>query len=212
MTAWTALTRESTGHGADAAAEACRRVISGLLHHGNMTDVGMETIADELNQIADRLEAGSPDVRERIINMWSGEGVSRHDSATGSENAIAPPLVIRGEDDGWVGGTVELGLQYQGPPGLVHGGIAALLLDHTLGVANHWGGQSGMTVNLDLTYHAPTPLFVPLRIRGRQESADGRKIWTIGQIETPDGQVTVSARGLFVTPKRDPLDNIVDAS
>ncbi|UUZ59420.1 hypothetical protein [Nocardioides sp. B-3] len=73
--------------------------------------------------------------------MWGGEGVSRHDPVTGPENAIAPPLHPVGLDDGSIAARVTLGLAYRGPPGCVHGGISALLLDHTLGVANHWAGS-----------------------------------------------------------------------
>ncbi len=36
-------------------------------------------------------------------------------------------------------GVVTLTLPYQGPPGHVHGGVSALLLDHVLGVANAGG-------------------------------------------------------------------------
>ncbi|MEK8145898.1 PaaI family thioesterase [Streptomyces sp. M10(2022)] len=114
--------------------------------------------------------------------MWAGEGVTRHDPVTGPENALAPPLTLHGRDDGSIEGTVTLGLPYQGPPGHVHGGISALLLDHTLGVANHWGGPSGMTAELTLRYLRPTPLFEPLTVTGRQISVDGSRIRTVGVI------------------------------
>ena len=79
----------------------------------------------------------------------------------------------------------------------MHGGIAALLLDHTLGVANHWAGTSGMTAELTLRYHRPTPLFTPLRITAEQTAVDGRRIRTRGTIAGPDGDC-VSAEGLFI--------------
>ena len=132
-----------------------------------------------------------------MVDMWAGEGVTRHDPVTGPENALAPPLPLTGNEDGSITGTTTLGMPYQGPPGFVHGGISALLLDHTLGVANHWAGPSGMTAELTLRYHRTTPLFEPLTVTGRQVSVDGRKIRAQGTLAA-GGEVCVSAEGLFI--------------
>lgn len=191
------LTATPNNEGVDAAVAAARRVVAALLHAGDRSPVEMSAVAAQLDAVAGHLERHAPPREERLVDMWAGEGVTRHDPVTGPENAIAPPLHLRGCDDGSVEGRVTLGLPYQGPPGCVHGGISALLLDHTLGVANHWAGDSGMTGTLTLRYHRPTPLFVELTVRGRQESVEGRKIRTVGEI-VADGEVCVSADGLFV--------------
>lgn len=191
------LTATPNNKGVDAAVAAARRVIETLLHAGDKSAAEMSEVADRLNAVADHLEDHAPSVRERMVDMWAGEGVSRHDPVTGPENAIAPPLHLAGQADGSIEGRVTLGLAYQGPPGCVHGGISALILDHTLGVANHWAGESGMTGTLTLRYHRPTPLFEELSVVGRQESVDGRKIHTVGTISA-GGEVCVSADGLFI--------------
>ena len=46
----------------------------------------------------------------------------------------------------------HLGAAYEGPPGLVHGGVAALILDQILGEAAGAGGKPGMTGTLTLRY------------------------------------------------------------
>lgn len=191
------LTATPNNEGVDAAVAAARRVISALLHAGDGTAAEMSRVADQLNAVADHLEHHAPGVHERMVDMWAGEGVTRHDPVTGPENAIAPPLPLTGRDDGSIEGTATLGMPYQGPPGYVHGGVSALLLDHTLGVANHWAGPSGMTAELTVRYHRPTPLFVPLTVTGRQVSVDGRKIRSFGTI-TAGGERCVSADGLFI--------------
>ncbi|GIH71377.1 PaaI family thioesterase [Sphaerimonospora thailandensis] len=191
------LTATPRNKGVDAAVAAARRVVASLLHAGDGSAAEMEKIADQLNAIADHLDEHAPAVEERLVDMWRGEGVTRHDPVTGPENAIAPPLQLHGKEDGSIGGVVVLGLPYQGPPGFVHGGVSALLLDHTLGVANHWAGTSGVTGTLTLRYHRPTPLFEPLTVTGRQVSVDGRKINTVGSI-TAGGKLCVSADGLFI--------------
>lgn len=193
----TVLTSAPQDAPVDRATAAARRVIDAMLR----TDRGnanLDRVAEELNSIADHLEEHAPEVAERMIDMWSGEGVTRHDPITGPENAIAPPLVLEGLGDGSVQGVVTLNLPYQGPPGCVHGGVSALLLDHVLGVANAWGGQAGMTAQLNVRYHRPTPLFEELTITGKQESVEGRKIHTVGDIKNAAGEVCVSVQGLFI--------------
>jgi len=184
--------------GVDAAVTAARRVINALLHAGNNSAAEMNDVADKLNDVADYLESHVTSVEERLIDMWSGEGVPRHGPVSGPENAIAPPLHINGLADGSVAGTVTLGLPYQGPPSYVHGGVSALLLDHALGVANYWAGPTGMTATLTLRYRKPTPLFEPLTVTSKQLSVDGRKIRTVGAISA-GGEVCVEADGLFIT-------------
>ena len=197
-----ALTAEPRSSGLDAATAAARRVIEALLHAGESAHDLVE-VAAQLDALAERVSAQAPSVDERINDMWSGDGITRHDPVTGPENAIAPPLTLYGMPDGSVQGQVALHLPYQGPPGLVHGGISALILDHSLGVANLWAGPTGYTGELSLRYHRPTPLFEPLTVTARQTSVDGRKIWSEGTISTSDGAVCVSARGLFVAPRTD---------
>ncbi|WP_007023995.1 PaaI family thioesterase [Saccharomonospora iraqiensis] len=191
------LTATAENEGIDAAVAAARRVISALLHAGGNTAAEMADVADRLNAVADHLDGHAPSREDRMVDMWSGEGVTRHDPVTGPENAIAPPLTLTGNPDGSVSGTTTLGMAYQGPPGYAHGGVSALLLDHSLGVANHWAGTSGMTARLTLHYHRPTPLFEELTVRARCTAVDGRKIHTEGTISAGD-TTHVTAEGLFI--------------
>ncbi|MEE2035099.1 PaaI family thioesterase [Rhodococcus chondri] len=193
----TVLTSAPQDTAIDRAAAAARRVVDALLRT-DPVNANLERVAEELDSIAAHLEEHAPEVEDRLIDMWHGEGVTRHDPATGPENALAPPLVLAGRADGSVEGVVQLTFPYQGPPGHVHGGVAALLLDHTLGVANAWAGRSGATAQLNVRYHRPTPLFEPLTICGRLVSQEGRKINTIGEIKTADGTVCVSVEALFI--------------
>ncbi|MEU3895105.1 PaaI family thioesterase [Streptomyces sp. NPDC045251] len=191
------LVAERHPDGVDAAVAAARRLVTALLRAGDGTGADLDGIAARLDALADELTEKAPTVPERLAEMWRGEGVTRHDPVTGPENALAPPLALHGAEDRSVSGTVTLDLPYQGPPGHVHGGVSALLLDHTLGVANHWAGPSGMTAELTLRYLRPTPLFEPLTVTGRQDSVDGSRIRTSGEISA-GGKVCVTAEGLFI--------------
>lgn len=183
--------------GVDAAVAAARRVIDALLHAGNNSAAEMNVVARKLDEVADYLHEHLPTVEERMVDMWAGEGVTRHNPVSGPENAIAPPVRLDATDDGGVRGSATLGLVYQGPPGYVHGGVSALLMDHLLGVANHVAGSTGMTGTLSVRYRRPVPLFEPLTLTARQISVDGRKIRTVGAISA-GGEECVQAEGLFI--------------
>jgi acyl-coenzyme A thioesterase PaaI-like protein len=183
--------------GVDAAVVAARRVVASLVLSGNGTEAEMAAVAAKLNGIADHLEQHAPAPGQRLVDMWAGEGITRHDPVTGPENALAPPLQLVGQADGSVSAAVRLGLPYQGPPGCVHGGISALLLDHALGVANAFAGTSGMTGTLTLRYHRPVPLFEEVTVSGHQVKVEGRKITAVGTI-CRGSEVLVNAEGTFI--------------
>lgn len=194
------LTGTPRDHGADAAVTAARRVIAALLRTGDGPAGRIDDITARLDAVADDLDRHADGVEPPELDIWASEGMARRDPVTGPRNAIAPPLQLSGRRDGSVHGVVSLGLAYQGPPGHVHGGISALLLDHALGVANGYAGSRGMTGQLQLRYHRPTPLFVPLTVTARQVRVEGRKIWAEGSISV-DGTPCVSTEGLFVAPR-----------
>jgi acyl-coenzyme A thioesterase PaaI-like protein len=91
--------------------------------------------------------------------------------------------------------------QHVGPPGRVHGGSVATLLDHVVGFATAAVGKSGMTAGLDLRYKGATPYNVPLLIRARYTHSEGRKHFATGEI-VADGVVTASALGVFINHPR----------
>jgi len=192
------LTAVPENEGVDAAVSAARRVIAALLHAGNNTAAQMTPIADQLNAIAGHLEEHCPPVADRLVDMWSDLQLTKHDPASGPENALAAPLELFGNPDGSVSGIVTLGLPYQGPPGFVHGGISALLLDHAFGMANHWARKAGMTGTLTLRYRRPVPLFEPLEVWAQHVGGEGRKLFCQGRISAR-GEVCVEADGLFIT-------------
>lgn len=196
--AGTVLTSQRGARPVDEAVAAARRVIAALVHAGGGT-ADLSRVAGELDAVADHLERHSSPPAVRLSQPGRGATYGRHDPATGVENALAPPMVVRGLENGSVRAVVTLGLPYQGPPGHVHGGISALVLDHVLGLSTVWRGRPGVTARLDVRYHRRTPLFEELTVTARQESVDGRRMRVVGEIRTADGEVCVSAQGMFVS-------------
>ena len=93
----------------------------------------------------------------------------------GLRNAIAPPMEIHHEGDGRYWAEFDLGVAYEGPPGLVHGGICALVLDHILGEAASEGlTKPRFTGTITMRYLRGTPLG-PLRAEAFIERTEGFK-------------------------------------
>jgi acyl-coenzyme A thioesterase PaaI-like protein len=114
-------------------------------------------------------------------------------------NPIAPPIVVRHDGDGRCWSEFVLGPAYEGPPGLVHGGVSALVLDHMLGEAASEGlSKARFTGTITVKYLRGTPLG-PLRCDAWIDRAEGVKVFAHGSISDSKG-VTVEAEGVFIEP------------
>jgi acyl-coenzyme A thioesterase PaaI-like protein len=123
--------------------------------------------------------------------------------AIGIRNAIAPPLRIMRDtarDDGAISTDFHLGAAYEGPPGHVHGGIVAMVLDHVLGeVAASDPSTPRFTGTLTVRYLRATPLG-DLRAEGRITRTDGIKTFAVGHVSDAEG-ITAEAEGVFILPR-----------
>jgi acyl-coenzyme A thioesterase PaaI-like protein len=129
----------------------------------------------------------------------NGRPVVWGNPVTGFRNAIAPPLVMHEEPDGLWWSEFELGEAYQGPPGWVHGGVLALVLDQILGEAASEGLSKPLfTGTITLRYLRGTPLG-RLRAEATIERTDGIKTFVSGHMCDADGK-TVEAEGIFIKP------------
>jgi acyl-coenzyme A thioesterase PaaI-like protein len=126
-------------------------------------------------------------------------GDRAHNPVIGAANPLAPPMPIRLLDDGSVVSEITMRPIHEGPPGAVHGGWVASLLDQLLGIANTVANVGGMTAELTVRYRRATPYGVPLTISARTDSVDGRRIYASGEI-VANGVVTAEATGVFVRP------------
>lgn len=89
---------------------------------------------------------------------------------------------------------------HQGYPGRLHGGIAASLLDETIGRAirmRHGDELWGVTIELTTRFRRPVPLNQPIRAVGRITKETRRHFEGTGEILLPDGSVAVEARGRY---------------
>jgi acyl-coenzyme A thioesterase PaaI-like protein len=91
--------------------------------------------------------------------------------------------------------------QHQGYPGRMHGGIAATILDETIGrsICNGKDEQIwGVTLELKTKFRKPIPLGQELKIIGRLTSEGNRFFEGTGEIVLPNGDIAVSAEGKYM--------------
>lgn len=136
-----------------------------------------------------------------VQTTTDGRLLTWSNAVIGMRNAIAPPLNIQLDElHHRASVDVVLGAAYEGPPGLVHGGVCALILDHLLGATAHRPAAPAFTGTLTLRYLAPTPLG-RLRAESWVEREDGAKTFAAGHLLDVQGRVTVAAEGIFIRPK-----------
>jgi acyl-coenzyme A thioesterase PaaI-like protein len=98
---------------------------------------------------------------------------------------------------------------HQGYPGRLHGGIAATILDETIGRAINIGQKEvwGVTVEISTRYRQPIPLNEEIRVVGRIVRETGRSFEGTGEILLPDGSTAVEGRGKYI---KLPIEKIAD--
>jgi len=97
----------------------------------------------------------------------------------GRSSVVAPPLVfgdpVARDGTMVVNAVARCGARYEGPPGLVHGGIVAACFDEVLAVAQRDAGVGGLTRELTVRYRRPIRIHDPLVFTAWIEQDDGRR-------------------------------------
>jgi Thioesterase superfamily len=123
-------------------------------------------------------------------------GFFPYSPVVGPLNPIAPPLIFAFDGER-LRGTGALPAAFVGPPGTVHGGVVAMVLDELLGAVNACLGLGAFTGTLTIRYERPTPIATDLELESRVERTEGRKVFTVGTISA-GGAVTARAEGVFI--------------
>jgi uncharacterized protein (TIGR00369 family) len=119
----------------------------------------------------------------------------------GRANEAGLKLEFSLAEDGMVVCLTTVPDTFEGPPGYVHGGIIATLLDEAMSKAVRARGLTAMTRKLDVEYLRPVPSGAPIRIEGRITASEGRKHWVQGRILNAVGSELASGKGLFIEVK-----------
>ena len=98
----------------------------------------------------------------------------------------------------------------QGYPGRLHGGIAASMLDETIGRAiriTHGDALWGVTIELNTKFRKPIPLEEPITTVARVTWETKRHFEGDGAILLPSGRVAVEGHGRYL---KMPIESIAD--
>ena len=162
-------------------------------------------LSDELSRLAASLSdlpqvSGLMDMVGRRpqdgIDTIMGEFVAM----AGRSHPCSPDLTWHAEPH-QIRGTVTFSQAFEGPPGHVHGGWVAGILDHLMGMTHVHMGQPGMTSGLTVRYLKPTPLRQIIAISAVAEELDERRTQVNAEMRCGE-TITATATAIFVRVDR----------
>jgi acyl-coenzyme A thioesterase PaaI-like protein len=179
-------------------AESVRALIDATIR----TEVDADAVAvakAEIDSATARLRRKQTDGSFGVRYLATGERMAWGNAVVGIRNPLAPPVLIHRDDSGKSVCDFHLGAAYEGPPGHVHGGVAALVLDHLLGEAASDGINPRLTGTINFRYVRATRLG-DLHAEARITRTEGVKTYAVGHLADEEG-VTVEAEGVFIQPR-----------
>lgn len=102
--------------------------------------------------------------------------------------------------------------EHQSYPGRLHGGLAATILDETIGrvILNQGEEIWGVTIDFSVRYRRPIPLDEEVRVIARLTKVDRRTFEGEGEILTADGKVAVEGKGKYLKMALDKISEDFD--
>lgn len=107
------------------------------------------------------------------------------------------------EEAGEIRARLTIPDDFNGYPGVTHGGIVAAVLDETAGRSILVTGgfdELMVTAKLEVVYRRPTPTGVPLEAVGRMLSRTETRAETQAELRLPDGTVCARATAILARP------------
>jgi uncharacterized protein (TIGR00369 family) len=118
--------------------------------------------------------------------------------ACGTDNPHGLQLKFHVDSDGTATASLSLGSQWEGPRGIIHGGIASTLLDEAMAKAVAATGRKAMTAELRVRFHESATTGERLQLRGWVVWQEKRLIETEATLVATDGRERAHAWGKFV--------------
>jgi len=100
--------------------------------------------------------------------------------------------------------------EHQGYPGRLHGGIAAAILDETIGRTITTGKDNeiwGVTLEFNIKYKKPIPLDEEIKVVAKLTFEDKKLFEGTGKIVLSNGDIAATAQGKYL---RLPIEKIAD--
>ncbi len=183
------LNRAFTGFGVEA--DELREVTSRAHALADLLEAGQRrNKEDDAVEMNTNYDASAAAVGERLeFDPFSAGGGRFHPCSIGFE--------LQREGESSVTATTVVDPMFQGPPGRVHGGVVALIVDEVMASVNRVVGQRAFTAMLSLNLRAAAPTATPLVFRAWLRERRGRKIIIDVEGRT-DAGVFVDGEALFI--------------
>jgi acyl-coenzyme A thioesterase PaaI-like protein len=154
------------------------------------------------DQVWDDAAQRAEDLAEMLDPHEAAEGVApagRAPNMPGMGSLLIPPWTLTEFRPDGVAMKGHFSRYHVGGNYAVHGGVLPLLFDHVFGMVVHAAGRPiSRTAFLHVDYRNVTPINEPLSIRGRVDSAEGRKVFVSAELTDGQGMVLAEAHGLMV--------------
>jgi len=125
-------------------------------------------------------------------------GALNHCFGCGQQNRTGLRLKFFVDGDHRIVCRVRVPRRFEGPPGHVHGGVIATLLDEAMSKASRQFGVVAMTRQMEVEYLRPVPLVTPLELSAHRVDARGRKHRCEAEIRDGSGNVLARGKALFI--------------
>ncbi len=94
--------------------------------------------------------------------------------------------------------SAQLGREYQGGAGFIHGGIIATVLDEAMGKVCRFSDLRAVTAELSVEYLKPIPVGAEIRVEAFETERNGRNLIHRGEIRNGNGELLARGTGRFV--------------
>ena len=117
---------------------------------------------------------------------------------------VLPPLMFYNKTYSELTSILHLGTNICGHDGIIHGGLAATILDDVLGYVAipALPNKMGFTANLNFNYRRPITSDQWVIARAKVDKVEERKAYVSASIENLEGQVLTEATSLYIAPRK----------
>ena len=143
--------------------------------------------------------------------MKSLQPSSRHCFVCGVENPLGLQLRFYISEPGEVVAECTLPENYQGYPGVAHGGIVAAMLDEVAGrclMGDTNSPRFMFTARLNVTYRKNVPVCQPLKLVGKAGESRRRSATATSILYDQEGNILAEAEALLVNVPEQVLQNV----
>lgn len=112
---------------------------------------------------------------------------------------------FRGPGEGRLYAKAWFGRETQGPPGYVHGGAMAAVLDEGMGGACWMNGHRTVAAKISVSFLAMLKLESETTVEAQIERVEGRKVYVRATLSDANGAAIAEADGLFIVLREEAL-------